>query len=419
MNIVTTLFLIALGVSLLLQIGLSLRHIRHVRAHRAAVPEAFAERIPLDAHRKAADYTVTRTRFGLINLAWSTVLLLGWTLGGGFAWLDSVLSASLADWSPVAIGVAVLLAATVIGSLLDLPFDAWKTFRIEQAFGFNRSTPALFLRDLGMQLLLTLLLGAPLAWAALSLMIGAGEYWWAWVWLLWSGFVLLMLWAFPTVIAPLFNKFTPLADGALRERIENLLTRCGFRSDGIFVMDGSRRSAHGNAYFTGIGNNKRIVFFDTLLDGLDGDEVEAVLAHELGHFRRQHVRKHLLASLILSGVGLYVLSLLAEWPAFHQGLGVETGSAHAVLFLFLLVAPLFTVVLHPIASMITRKHEFEADDYAAEHSRADKLISALVKLYRENASTLTPDPWYSAFHDSHPPAPVRIARLSAKLAPST
>lgn len=417
MNLVTTVFLIALGLSVLIQAGLSLRHIAHVRKHRAQVPEAFAARIPLDAHQKAADYTVTRARFGLVSLVWSSVLLLVWTLGGGFAWLDATMRVQLSAWGPVGIGVSVLIAATVIGSLLDLPLDAWKTFRIEQVFGFNRSTPGLFLRDLGMQLLLTIALGVPLAWAALSLMIDAGTYWWAWVWLLWSGFMLLMMWAFPTLIAPLFNKFKPLDDGTLRQRIEALLTRCGFRSDGIFVMDGSRRSAHGNAYFTGIGNNKRIVFFDTLLDGLDADEVEAVLAHELGHFRRKHVRKHLITSLILSGVGLYVLSLLARWPAFHQGLGVEQGSAHAVLFLFLLVAPLFTMVLHPIASAISRKHEFEADDYAAQNSRADKLISALVKLYRENASTLTPDPWYSAFHDSHPPAPVRIARLSAKLAP--
>ncbi len=405
-----------LALSVGVQIWLSSRQINHVKSHRNAVPDAFKDQIPLDAHQKAADYTLARTRFGFLDLFIGTLVLLGWTFAGGFEALDQ--SIREFGWNPVWTGVAVLMAASLISSLMDMPTDLWRTFRIEQKFGFNRNTPGLYLRDQLMQTALLFALGVPLMWVALTLMSAAGEYWWVWLWLFWSGFMLLMMWAFPTFIAPLFNTFTPLADEDLKQRIEALMDRCGFISKGIFVMDGSRRSAHGNAYFTGIGNNKRIVFYDTLLEGLNSDEIEAVLAHELGHFRRNHVRKRLITSLVLSLIGLGVLGLLVESPWFYSGLGVDTPSNYAALFLFMLAMPVFTLVLQPISSRLSRKHEFEADDYAAEQSDAGKLIQALVKMYKENASTLTPDPLYSAFHDSHPPAPVRVARLSGKLAPT-
>ncbi|MFO7593557.1 MAG: M48 family metallopeptidase [Pseudomonadota bacterium] len=413
MHLFTLLFLGMLLASIAIEQWLLHRQIRHVASNREHVPEAFAERISLDAHQRAADYTLSKARLGRYELFYGALILLGLTLGGGLQWLDQVWRSL--ELSPLVMGTGFMLSVILLTSLLDLPFTLYRTFRIEQRFGFNRTTPALFISDMLKQGLLLLLLGTPLAALVLWLMQGAGEWWWLYVWLVWSGFTLLMLWAYPAVIAPLFNKFTPLEDEQLRRRIDNLLKRCGFTSNGIFVMDGSRRSSHGNAYFSGMGNNKRIVFFDTLLESLDGDEIEAVLAHELGHFRRKHIRKRLVMMMLMSLAGLALLGWLVQQTWFYTGLGIEQPSVHAALVLFLLVMPVFTFFIQPLMALSMRKHEFEADEFAAEHAEADKLIAALVKLYEENASTLTPDRLYSSYHDSHPPAPVRIAHLSAKL----
>ncbi|WP_297527532.1 M48 family metallopeptidase [Thiohalobacter sp.] len=408
-ELVTQVFLAALAAATTLQLWLSARQIRHIRTHRDAVPEAFADRITLAAHQRAADYSIARTRLGQIESLYEAALLLLWTLGGGLQWL-------IGFWqdfglSDTATGVGVLVSATLIISLLDLPFSIWQTFVIEECFGFNRTRVSTFIADLLKQGLILLLLATPLTWLILWLMASSGSLWWLYVWGVWMGFTLLMIWAYPTFIAPLFNQFKPLADEALRQRIEALLARCGFTSRGIFVMDGSRRSGHGNAYFTGLGRNKRIVFFDTLLDSLEPDEVEAVLAHELGHFKRRHVQKRLVSMALMSLAGLALLGWLIEEPAFYQGLGVSEPSLYAGLMLFLLISPVFGVFLTPVMSWLSRKHEYEADAFAAQQAGATDLIRALVKLYRENASTLTPDPLYSAFHDSHPPAPLRVAHL--------
>ncbi len=413
MNLITELFLAALALSLVLQIWLDRRQIRHVLTHRDAVPEPFRDQIPLEAHRKAADYTVARTRLGMWERAYGSLLLLGWTLGGGLEWLDQTWRGL--GLSTLATGVGVILSVLVIGSLLELPFALYRTFRLEARFGFNRTTPGTFVSDLVKQFLLTLIIGAPLIALVLWLMESAGPHWWLYVWAVWIGFSLLMQWAWPAFIAPLFNKFEPLQDESLRQRIVHLLERCGFRSSGVFVMDGSRRSSHGNAYFSGLGRNKRIVFYDTLLKSLTPEEVEAVLAHELGHFRRHHIRKRIVLMALLSLAGLWILAQLLQMPEFYQGLGVSTPSTYMGLILFMMVAPLFGVFLSPILAGLSRRHEFEADDFAASQADPRTLIHALVKLYEENASTLTPDPVYSAFHDSHPPAPVRIAHLSRKL----
>jgi STE24 endopeptidase len=407
----TLLFLAMLTLSVAIEAWLSRRHARHVVAHRDAVPDAFRDRVPLEDHRKAADYTVARVRLGWVHLAIGTAVLLAWTLGGGVAALDTA-------WRDLAgpglgSGTGLLVSVLLIGIAIELPLAAWKTFRLEARFGFNRTTPRLFFVDMLKSLALMLALVAPLAWAALWLMSSAGAAWWAWLWALWLGFNLLLVWAWPRFIAPLFNEFKPLEDAALRERIDALLERTGFTSNGLFVMDGSRRSAHGNAYFTGFGRSKRIVFFDTLLDGLEPSEVEAVLAHELGHFKRHHIVKRLISGALLSLAGLALLGWLVEQPWFYTGLGVDVPSNAAALLLFALVLPAFTTLLTPIGSWLSRRHEFEADAFAREHSDASALVRALVKLYRDNASTLTPDPLHSAFHDSHPPAPVRIARLEA------
>jgi STE24 endopeptidase len=412
MNTFSWIFLLALGASLLLKLWLARRQLGSVAANRARVPEAFADSIQLEAHQKAADYTITNTRQGRLELVYGALLLVGWTLGGGLQWLDSAWQQF--GWGTVASGVAVLISAFVIMALLELPFSLYHTFVIEERFGFNKTTPATFIGDLVKQTLLMLILGVPLAWAALWLMQESGRLWWLYLWLLWSGFSLLMLWAYPTVIAPLFNKFTLLDDDNLQQRIQSLLDRCGFKSKGIYVMDGSRRSGHGNAYFTGMGQNKRIVFFDTLLKTLEADEIEAVLAHELGHFKRKHVQKRIVTMMLLSLGGLALLGWLIEQGWFYQGLGVQQPSNHLALLLFLMVSPVFTIFLQPLFSWFSRRHEFEADDYAAAQASASDLIRALVKMYKKNASTLTPDPLYSAFYDSHPPAPVRVAHLSTK-----
>jgi len=406
-------FVITLSGAIVLQWWLNQRQLRHIATNRAAVPAAFADKISLDAHQKAADYTSAKVKLGQVELLYSSALLLLWTLGGGLNLLDVLWSHWIGD--PIWQGVAFIISMMLIGNLLDLPFSLYRTFVIETRYGFNRTTLTVFLADLFKGTLLTLAIGIPLLWLVLWLMETAGSLWWIYVWAVWMGFSLLMLFIYPTWIAPLFNKFAPLEDAVLRERIEKLLSRCGFTSKGIFVMDGSRRSSHGNAYFTGLGENKRIVFFDTLLKSLKTNEIEAVLAHELGHFKRKHVQKQILAMSIMTFISLAVLGTLVQQDWFYHGLGVQTASMHAALVLFMLLISVLGVFVQPLFSYFSRRHEFEADDFAASQSDARDLIQALVKMYEENASTLTPDPLYSAFHDSHPPAPVRIAHLSAKL----
>jgi STE24 endopeptidase len=413
MNLFTALFLAALAGSTLLQLWLANRQRAHVRAHRGAVPGEFAERIALDEHHKAADYTVTKTGLGMIELLYGTLLLLAWTLGGGLEWLDS--SWRSAGLGSITTGIGFILSAMIIMSLLDLPFSLYNTFVIEERFGFNRSSLGVFFSDLVKQAILLMAIGAPMIALALWIMESSGGLWWLYVWLVWMAFSLFMFWAYPAVIAPLFNKFTPLENESLKARIQALLDKCGFRSQGIYVMDGSRRSGHGNAYFTGFGRNKRIVFFDTLLESLDPQEVEAVLAHELGHFKLRHIQKRLLTTAALSLAGLAVLGWLVGQPWFYHGLGVSRPSAYMALMLFMMVTPAFTFLLQPLMARLSRKHEFEADAYAVQQSSGSDLVQALVKMYRENASTLTPDPLYSAFHDSHPPAPLRISQISGNM----
>jgi STE24 endopeptidase len=413
MNTFTYLFLLALAASLGVRFWLAARHIAHVRKHRETVPDSFAGRVPLEDHHKAADYTLTNTRVGRIALLYDSLLLLGWTLGGGLEWLDN--SWRAAELQPVVTGIAVMFSAVLIMTVLDLPFSLYHTFVVEERFGFNRSTPAVFVTDLLKNALLLVIIGGPLIALALWIMEASGGLWWLYVWAVWTVFSLVMFWAYPAVIAPLFNKFSPLDNEALKQRIQALMDKCGFRSKGIFVMDGSKRSGHGNAYFTGFGSNKRIVFFDTLLESLNPPEIEAVLAHELGHFKLKHIQKRLLTTFALSLAALALLGWLAGQAWFYQGLGVSQSSPWMALLLFMLAMPVFTFFLQPLMSLLSRKHEFEADAYAVQQSSGADLIRALVKMYRENASTLTPDPLYSAFHDSHPPAPVRITHISATM----
>jgi STE24 endopeptidase len=413
MNTFSYLFLIALACSIGVRLWLAMRHVAHVKKHRDTVPESFSGRIPLEDHHKAADYTLTNTRIGMIALFYDSLLLLGWTLGGGLEWLDS--QWRTAGLQPVMTGVGVIFSAMIIMTLLELPFSLYHTFVVEERFGFNRSTLGVFVTDLLKNAALLIIIGGPLIALALWIMEASGGLWWLYVWLVWMTFTLVMFWAYPAVIAPLFNKFSPLDNDKLKERIQALMDKCGFRSKGIFVMDGSKRSGHGNAYFTGFGSNKRIVFFDTLLESLEPPEIEAVLAHELGHFKLKHIQKRLLTTFALSLAALALLGWLAGETWFYQGLGVSQPSPWMALMLFMLAMPVFTFFLQPLMSLLSRKHEFEADAYAVQQSSGTDLIHALVKMYRENASTLTPDPLYSAFHDSHPPAPVRISHISATM----
>jgi STE24 endopeptidase len=392
-----------------LRLWLSGRQIRAVAAHRDEVPQAFASRITLADHQKAADYTVASVRFARLALVVDLVVGLGLTVGGIIGAIDLLWQRT--GWPLPWRGALVVLSVVCLTGLIDLPFSIWRTFRLEARFGFNRTTPKLFLADLAKSSLLALLLGGPVVLGALTLMEHAGRLWWLWAWLGWLALMLLMSWAWPAFIAPLFNKFAPLQDVALKTRIEALLQRCGFAARGVFVVDGSRRSSHGNAYFTGLGRNKRIVFFDTLLERLAHPEVEAVLAHELGHFRLRHVRKRLLVSMAGGFVALALLGWLAAQPAFYSAFGVHAPSSHVALLLFMFVVPAFTFFATPLGSLWSRRHEFEADEFAAQNANADELASALVKLYRDNATTLTPDRLYSAFYYSHPAATERIARL--------
>jgi STE24 endopeptidase len=392
------------------RLWLSFRQIAAVSAHRNRVPNAFRGQITLADQQKAADYTVARARLGRWATPAEAMTKLWFTVGGGLAAVDaSVDHLTLSEpWH----GCLVILTVFLMLQLLGLPFTLWRTFRIEARFGFNRMSPGLFAVDLAKRLFLGLVLGAPLVWATLSLMERAGRWWWVWAWLVWLGMTVSLTWAAPRFIAPLFNRFTAITDTALKERVAALLERCGYAAGGgVFVMDGSRRSAHGNAYFTGIGRNKRIVFFDTLLARIELKEIEAVLAHELGHFRLHHVRQRLVASLLTALGGLALLGMLARAPAFFRAFGVPE-SASMALLLFALIVPAFTFFATPIESWWSRRQELAADDFAAKYSHADDLVTALVKLYRDNATTLTPDRVHSAFYDSHPPAVERIARLT-------
>jgi len=402
------LFIAAVILTLAARLWLTSRHIRHVIAHRDRVPADFAERISLAAHQKAANYTVDRCKFGILGSLADSALLLALTLGGGIAALH-------AFWSPrldgLGYGLAMIFSVMLISALVDLPFSLYRQFVIEARHGFNRMSLGLFFADLFKHALIGVLIGAPVILAVLWLMGAMGNYWWLYVWLFWSAFNLLIMFVYPTWIAPLFNKFAPLEEGEMKTRIEALLARCGFRSSGLFVMDGSKRSSHGNAYFTGFGNNKRIVFFDTLLSRLAPSEIEAVLAHELGHFRRHHIVQRIVLMFAASLAFLWLLGQLIDAPWFYNGLGVPAENTALALILFFLVIPVFTFPLNPLSSYLSRRNEFEADAYAAEHAAAGDLVRALVKLYEDNASTLTPDPLHSLFYDSHPPAAQRIARL--------
>jgi STE24 endopeptidase len=408
----TLVFISLLALTVITRLWLGSRHIGYVQSHRGQVPSAFAGNISLESHQKAADYSSAKTKLMLIE-AFVAALLLAWfTLGGGLQMIDNIWQNILPNHD-IFRGALVICSAMFVGALVDIPFDYYKTFVIDEQFGFNKMTKAMFFGDMVKHSLLGLALGAPILFAALWLMQGAGQYWWFYLWVVWSVFNIVMLAVYPTFIAPMFNKFTPLADEALKTRIEALLTKCGFKSQGLFVMDGSARSSHGNAYFTGFGSSKRVVFFDTLLNRLNADEIEAVLAHELGHFKHHHVIKRIIMLFGLSFLGLALLGWLTNQTWFFNGLGVTNTSNYMALLLFLLVSPVFMFLLRPIMASYSRKNEFEADDYAAKNANANRLVDALVKLYRDNASTLTPDPLHSAFYDSHPPASIRISKLAA------
>jgi STE24 endopeptidase len=412
MNTFTIIFLIALLISSSIQFWLAKRQADYVANHRFAVPDAFKTKVPLEAHQKAADYTLAKINLGNIDGTLGIIILLLLTLGGGinsaFEYWISFVS------SPLIAGVAATATIFLIMTLVEIPTSVYQTFVIEEKFGFNKSTVNQFIKDQLLHLALGAAIGLPLLALILWVMDNVGSLWWLWAWGIIMGFSLLMSWLFPTVIAPLFNKFTPMEEGSLKDRIQGLLARCGFNSQGIFIMDGSKRSGHGNAYFTGLGNNKRIVFFDNLVNSLDDEELEAVLAHELGHFKCKHVIKMLIATSILSLISLAILGWLINEQWFYTGLGVEQPSHAAALLLFILVSSTFTFFIQPVSAYFQRKFEFEADDFAANNAKASKMISGLVKLYEENANTLTPDPLYSAFHYSHPPAAIRIAHLESK-----
>jgi len=409
MALFTQLFIFMFFVSFALQWWLNKRQISYIQSHRAQVPEEFQEKISLEAHQKSADYSITKVKFSQISLIFSSCVLLIWTLGGGLEFLDQWVRTH--EYSAIISGLIFISAFSIIGGILDLPFSLYHTFVIEEKFGFNKTSLKLFFTDLIKQLFLFMLLALPLLALILWLMESMGTYWWVYAWATWFGFSLLMMWIYPTFIAPLFNKFTELEDVSLKERIENLMKRCGFTSSGILVMDGSKRSSHGNAYFTGMGKNKRIVFFDNLLESLNANEVEAVLAHELGHFKKKHITKRIYMMGAMTLAGFAVCGYLMNQQWFYTGLGISTPSIYMALMLFMLVSSIFMFPFSPLGSLLSRKHEYEADNFAAEQANAQYLIDALVKLYKENYNTLTPDPIYSSWYDSHPPASLRIENL--------
>lgn len=416
MNSFTIVFLFALTLSFSVQFWLAQRHAAYVAKHRPEVPVAFKNTVSLEAHQKAADYTLDKSKLGNIDSIIGVIFLLLLTLGGGINlafefWASTV-------QSPLIAGLAAVASIFLFMTAVEIPTSVYQTFVIEEKFGFNKSTPQRFIKDQLLQLALGAAIGLPLLALILWVMDSIGSLWWLWAWGILMSFSLLMSWLFPTVIAPLFNKFTPMEDGSLKDRISGLLARCGFNSQGIFIMDGSKRSGHGNAYFTGLGNNKRIVFYDTLVSALDDEELEAILAHELGHFKCKHTIKMLIATAIMSLISFAILGWLIDQQWFYNGLGVKLPSHAAALLLFMLISSSFTFFMQPVSAYFQRKFEFEADNFASNHAKAEKLISSLVKLYEENASTLTPDPLYSAFHYSHPPAAIRIANLESKIRPA-
>ena len=409
MPIFTVIFLAALLLTTAARLWLGIRHIRHIRAHRDNVPQEFAAQINLPAHQKAADYSSVKTKLHVVHAVIDALLLLALTLGGGLQLLSDWWVGQLGDG--LAFGMALIISVALIGSAVEIPMNVYRIFVIEARFGFNQMTPFLFVVDLLKQALLATVFGVPLLFCVLWLMAKMGQYWWFYVWLAWAAFNVLVLAIYPTYIAPLFNKFSPLENPELKTRVERLLAKCGFKSQGLFVMDGSKRSNHGNAYFTGFGKSKRIVFFDTLLSRLDPAEIEAVLAHELGHYKLYHVIKRVLWTFAVSLAFLWLLGVLMNKPWFYQGLNVTTPSTSMALLLFFMITPIFTFLLQPLLSAYSRMHEYEADQYAVQYASASDLMQALVKLYKDNASTLTPDPLHSVFYDSHPPAALRIARL--------
>lgn len=424
-ELATLVFCIALVAYAATRVWLASRQIRAVARHRDAVPVEFRETIPLATHQRAASYTIAKLRFGFVELIVSLAVLLGWTLLGGLDALNHLLLHWIGP-RPLLQPLALLAAFAIISGLIDLPATLYQTFVIEERFGFNHMTWRIWFADLVKSTLLGLVIGLPLAALVLWLMQVTGAWWWLWTWAAWMAFSLLMLVIYPTLIAPLFNKFEPLQDEELKARVGQLMARCGFAAKGLFVMDGSRRSAHGNAYFTGFGAAKRVVFFDTLLKQLDPPEVEAVLAHELGHYKRRHVLKHIAGLFVMSLIGLAILGWLANQVWFYTGLGVVPNIAALLggdvpnnalaLLLFMLVAPVFGLFLTPLMSYFSRKHEFEADAYSVAQTGPDHLSEALIKLHKDNASTLTPDPWYVRFYYSHPPAEERLAHLHAAAA---
>jgi STE24 endopeptidase len=415
-SVFTALFAATLVVGLVLKFWLATRQIRHVTQHRAAVPTAFAERITLAAHQKAADYTIAKARLGILELAFGAAVLLCWTLLGGLDLLNQALLAWLG--AGLTQQLALLVSFVVIGGVIDLPFSLYGTFVLEEKFGFNKMTFKLWLMDGIKGVFIGALIGLPIAALILWLMGAAGDLWWLWAWCVWMGFNLLLLLIYPTFIAPLFNKFEPLQDESLKEHVTKLMNRCGFTAKGLFVMDGSKRSAHANAYFTGFGASKRVVFFDTLLNSLTPSEVDAVLAHELGHFKHKHIIKRIVSMFAMSLAGFALLGFLSNQIWFYLGLGVRPITADVqgansalALLLFMIAIPVFTVFIAPLMAQISRKHEFEADAYAVSQTQAHDLKNALLKLYEDNASTLTPDPLYVKFYYSHPPASERLARM--------
>jgi STE24 endopeptidase len=413
--VTTSVFALGLSGSLLLKFWLATRQIRHVARHRDAVPAAFAKQVSLVDHQRAADYTIAKSRFGLVELAWGGAIALGWTLLGGLSWLNQALVQAMG----MGLGqqIALLAAFVAINGLIDLPFTLYQTFVVEQRFGFNKTAPALWLQDFAKSMVLSALIGLPFAALVLWMMATTGPWWWLWVWSVWMAFNLLALLIYPTWIAPLFNQFKPLEDPALKDRVSALMARCGFTSKGFFVMDGSKRSAHANAYFTGFGASKRVVFYDTLLAQLNPDEVDAVLAHELGHFKHRHVLKRIATLFTLSLLSLLALGWVSQQAWFFTGLGVLPNLSGAndalALLLFMLVLPLAGTFVGPLMAQVSRKHEFEADAYAIQQTSGTALASALLKLFQDNASTLTPDPLYVQFFYSHPPASERLGRMTS------
>ena len=412
----TLVFSAALVLGLLLKLYLSSRQIRHVSLHRGTVPRAFAATISLASHQKAADYTLTKARFGLLELAFGSALLLGWTLLGGLDTLNQALVGSaLAQWGPLATQMALVAGFGLISGALDLPFTLYSTFRIEERFGFNKMSLQLWLADLLKSTLVGMVIGLPIVALILWLMNSAGPLWWLWAWAVWMGFNLLVLVLYPTVIAPMFNKFKPLEDESLKARVTALMQRCGFAAKGLYVMDGSKRSAHANAYFTGFGAAKRVVFYDTLLKQLSPAEVDAVLAHELGHFKHKHIIQRIVMLFAMSLAGFALIGYLSQQLWFYTGLGVRPNlgapNDALALLLFMLAVPLFSFFISPLMAQLSRQHEFQADAYAALQTDGRDLASALLKLYQDNASTLTPDPVFVKFYYSHPPASERLARM--------